>query len=107
MLSSLLEHFLDLDRSDSIIFCFAGTGSFSLLGGIGHDLETNKFAVAGKVECHGVVALVGLDIVDRVAYAVVGIRVADILGRTRGFQLPSPYFASCLFGEFCFSSLFP
>ena len=77
--------FLDLDRSNPIIFCFAGAGLFSLLGYIGHDLVTNKFIEAGEVDGHGVVALVELDIIGRVVDAVVGIRVADILGSTRGF----------------------
>ena len=89
--------FMDFDRSDPIIFCFAGIGLFSLLGGIGHNLVTNKFAEAGKVEGHRVVALVGLGIIGGVADAVVGIRITDTLGSTRLFQLPSPCIASCLF----------
>ena len=56
-----------------------------MLGGIDQDLVTNRFAEAGKVEGHGVVALGGLDIIGGVADAVVGIRVADTLGSTKGF----------------------
>ena len=96
----------DFDRFDPIIFCIAGAGLLSLLGGIGQDLLINRFAEAGKVEGHGVVAIVWLDIMGRVANAVVGIRVADTLDSTRDFQLPSPCIAPCLFGESCFSSLF-
>ena len=103
----LARAFSDFDRSDPIIFYFAGTGIFSLLGSIGHDLMTNKFAEAGKVEGHRVVAFVGLDIIGRVADAVVGIRIADTLGSTRGFSTTLTFIVSCLFGEFCVSSLFP
>ena len=78
--------FWDFDGFDPIIFCFTGAWLFSLSGGIGHDLVTNMFAVAGKVEGHGVITLVHLDILDGVADAVVGIRVADTLGSTRGFS---------------------
>ena len=97
--------FLDLDRSNPIIFCFAGAGLYSLLPGIGHDLVTNKFTDAGKVEGHGVVALGGLDIIDGVVdvvvTAVVGIRVPDTVGSTRGFSttltLYCLLFACCAF----------
>ena len=43
------------------------------------------FAEAGKEEGHGVVALVGLDIMGWVVAAHVGIRVADALGCINGF----------------------
>ena len=76
----------DFDRFDSITFCFAGAGLLSLLGGIGQDLVTNKFAETGYVEVHKVVALVGLDIMGGVADAVVGIRVVNTLGSIRGFS---------------------
>ena len=74
----------DFGRSDSIILCFACAGLLSLLGGIGQDLVTNRFAQAGNVEGNGVVALVGLDIMSKVVALVVGIRVADTLGSIRG-----------------------
>ena len=94
---------LDFGRSDSIIFCFACAGLLSLLGGTGQDLVTNRFAEAGKVKGHGVLVLVGLDIVGGVAAAVVGIRVADTLGSTRGvFNYPH-----LILPLFCFSSLCP
>ena len=76
----------DFDRFDTIIFCFVVPGLFSLLGGIGHDLVTNRFAEAGKVVGHRVIALVRLDIMGRVADAVMGIRVADTQGSTKGFS---------------------
>ena len=97
---------LDLDNSNSIIFCLASAGLPSFLGGIGHILVTNRFAKAGKVEGHRVVALVRLDIIDGVVVAVVGIRVVDTLGSIQGFSATSPYIASCLFVDFCFSSFF-
>ena len=80
-----------------------------MLGGIGYDdLVTNKFAEAGKVEGHGVVALNRLDIMGRVVVVVVttvvGIRVADTQGSTRGFSINLPWIASCLSGDSCFSS---
>ena len=77
---------LGFHRSDSMIYCFASAGLLSLLGGIGQDLVTHRFAEAGKVEGHRVRALVGLDIVGLVADAVLGIRVADTLGSIRGFS---------------------
>ena len=89
--------------------CFAGAGPFSLVGGIGHDLVTNRFAVAGTVEGHGVVDLVGLVIIGRVVDALVGIRVAVTLGSTRGFSNHSYFVLSlaCLVGftSFLFSPL--
>ena len=54
-------------------------------------MEMNKFPEAEKVEGHGVIALTTLDIVGRVVVvvvtAVVGIRVTDALGSTRGFSI--------------------
>ena len=90
---SLTGGFLDLDRSSPIIFFSSGTGMglSSLLGGTGHDLVTNKCAEAGKVEGHGVVTLDRLDIMGGVMVVVVttvvGIRVADTQGSTRGFSI--------------------
>ena len=91
---SLAGGFLNLVKSNPITFCFSsGTdmGLSSLVEGISHDLVTNKFAVAGKVEGHGVVALEGLDIVGRVVVAVViavvSISVTNTWGSTRGFSI--------------------
>ena len=79
--------FLNLVKSNPIAFCFSsgtGVGLSSLVGSISHDLVTNKFTVAGKVEGHGVVALEGLDImgwvVVVVVISVVRIGAADIWG---------------------------
>ena len=81
---------LGFSKSDSITFCFVSAWLLSLLGGTGQDLVTYRFAYAGKVEGHRVVALVQLDIMGGVAAAVVAIRVADTLGSIRGF-LTNPY----------------
>ena len=63
-----------------------GSGLPSLLGGIGQDLVSYRFAEAGKVKGHGFVDLVGLNIMGGVVAVVVGIRVADTLGSIRGFS---------------------
>ena len=76
----------DFERSDSTIFCFASAGLLSLLGGIGQVLVTHRLAETGKIEGHGVVDLVGLDIMDWVLAAVVGIRAADTLVSIMGFS---------------------
>ena len=74
---SLAGGFLNFDRSKPLIICFSsGTGTgLSLLGGIGHDLVTNKYAVAGKVEGHGGGALTGLDKIGRMVAVVVTVVV--------------------------------
>ena len=84
--------FLYFERANALTFCFSsGTdmGVSSLLWGFGHDLQTNKFADVDKVEGHGVIALTGLDIIGGVAVVVVtvvvGIRVTNAVGSTRGF----------------------
>ena len=83
-------------------------GVSSLLWGFGHDLEMNKFTEVDEAEGHGVIALTGLDILDGLAVvvvtAVVGIRVTNTLGSTRGFQLTSSYIVSYLPGDPCLSS---
>ena len=91
---SLPSGFLYSERSNALTFCFSyGTdmGVSSLFWGFGYDLETNKFIEAGEVEGYGGIALAGLGIVERVAVvvvtAVVGIRVANALGSTRGFSV--------------------
>ena len=100
---SLAEGFLNFERSNVLTFCFcfsSGTdmGVTSLLWDLGHDLETNKFTEVETVEGHGVIALTGLDIVGRVAVVVVtvvlGFRVTDTLGSTRGFQSTLPCIAA-------------
>ena len=62
-----------------------------LVGGIGHDLVTNKFSAAGDVEGHEVVALKGLDImgvvVVVVVIAVASIGITDIQGSTKDFSI--------------------
>ena len=94
--------FLNLVKSNPIIFCFssgAGAGLSSLVEGIGHDLVANKFAAAGKVESHGVVALEGFNFVGGVVVvvvlAVVNINVAGTWVAQGVFQLTSPCMASC------------
>ena len=88
----LVGGFLYFERSNALTCCFSSRtdmGLSSLLWGFGHDLEMNKFTEADEVEGHGVIALTGLDIVGEVVIvvvtAVVGIRVTDALGSTRGF----------------------
>ena len=63
---SLAGGFLYFEGSNALTFCSSSgidMGVSSLLWGFGHDLETNKFAEAGEVEGHGVIALTELDIV--------------------------------------------
>ena len=59
--------------------------------GLDRDLEMNKLTEADEVEGHGGIALTELGIVGWVAVVVVtdvvGIRVADALGSTRGFSI--------------------
>ena len=65
----------------------------SLLLGLGHDLETNKFTEVEEVGGHGVITLIGLGMVGGVAVlvvtAVVDIKVNNVLDSTRVFQLTS------------------
>ena len=79
------------DQSHYFLFFWNWCGVIFLLGGIGHGLVTNKFSETRKVEGHGVVAMDGFDIMGGVAVvvvtAVLGIRVADTWGSTRGFSM--------------------
>ena len=78
-----LGAFSVFEGSDSIIFCIAGIGLSSLLGGNSHDLAINRFADAGTVLGHVVGPLDGMDIIGSMAgvtvAVILGIRVADLL----------------------------